>query len=86
VSLITTFVGSNAGVSEVVRLEPVAGSPWESITRLEVIEGTGQMEPALDSSPRAELRAGTSPGQRHGAPQAGRRSDDPTHHFDPPSK
>jgi hypothetical protein len=44
VPLITTFAGGDAGVWEVVRLEPVAGESLESIARLEVIEGTGQVD------------------------------------------
>ena len=40
VSLITTFADSDAGVWEVVRLEPVAGESLESIARLDVFEGS----------------------------------------------
>jgi len=44
VSLITTFAGGNAGAWEVVRLEPVVGESLESTVRLEVSEGTGQVD------------------------------------------
>jgi len=46
VSTITTFAGSDVGVWEVVRLEPVAGESLESIARLEVIEGIDRVDGA----------------------------------------